>query len=140
MIGAERRGRVYRARLRRHGDTSSRGRICARSVVARRSLEQETKRPRVLEARRIRKKKKHCGEDLREQADRSATSTLAVVQAPCNTMTPVAPGSSEANAVVAAINGALAPRLDGIQEQMVMLARHDESEVGCGPTECTGTT
>ena len=33
-------------------------------------------------------------------------------------MTPVAPGlqlSSEANAIVAAIGGALAPRLDGIQ-------------------------
>ena len=49
--------------------------------------------------------KTHCAEDQREQADRAATSsTLAVVQAPCNTMTPVAPGlqlSSEANAIVA---------------------------------------
>ena len=36
--------------------------------------------------------KKHCTEDLREQADRSATSpALAVVQAAGNTMTPVAP-------------------------------------------------
>ena len=44
---------------------------------------------------------------------------------PCNTMTPVAPAlqlSSEANAIVAAINGALAPRLDGIQGQMGLLA------------------
>ena len=77
----------------------------------------------MLEARRIRK---HSTEYLREQADRSATSsTVAVVQAPCNTMTPVAPGlqlSSEANAIVAAISGALAPRLDGTQEQMGMLA------------------
>ena len=70
--------------------------------------------------------KKHFAENLREQADRSATSsTLDVVQAPCNTMTPVAPGSqlsSEANAIVAAINGSLAPRLDGIQGQMGMVA------------------
>ena len=82
---------------------------------------------RVLEARRIRKKKKkHFTEDLREQADRSATSSaLAVVQAPGNTMTLVVPPlqlSSEANAIVAAINGALAPQLDGIQGQMEMLA------------------
>ena len=51
--------------------------------------------------------------------------TLAVVQGPCNTMTPVAPGSqpsSGAIAFVAAINGALAPRLDGIQGQMGMMA------------------
>ena len=80
---------------------------------------------RVLEARRIRKK--HCAEDLREQADRSASSALAVVQAPCNTMTPVAPGlqlSSEANATAAAINGALVPPLDGIRGQMGMMAGH----------------
>ena len=40
-------------------------------------------------------------------------------------MKPVAPGlqlSSEANAIVAAIGGALAPRLDGIQGQMGMVA------------------
>ena len=40
-------------------------------------------------------------------------------------MTPVAAPlqlSSEANAIVAAINGALAPRLDGIHGQMEMLA------------------
>ena len=42
-------------------------------------------------------------------------------------MTPAGPApvlqlSSEANAIVAAINGALAPRLDGIQGQMEMLA------------------
>ena len=40
-------------------------------------------------------------------------------------MTPAAPGlqlSSEANAIVTAISGALAPRLDGIQGQMGMLA------------------
>ena len=40
-------------------------------------------------------------------------------------MTPVTSGlqlSSEASAIVAAINGALAPRLDGIQGQMGMLA------------------
>ena len=69
--------------------------------------------------------KKHCAEDLREQADRPATSTLVVVQAPGITMTPVAPGlrlSSEANAIVAAIKGALSPRLHGIQGQMGMLA------------------
>ena len=39
-------------------------------------------------------------------------------------MTPVGPGaqlSSEANAIVAAINGALALRLDGTQGQMEML-------------------
>ena len=84
----------------------------------------------MLEARRnFRKKKKHCKEDLREQAERSATSsTLAVVQAPCHAMTPVASVlqlSFEANAIVAAINGGLTPRLDGIQEpreQMGMLA------------------
>ena len=81
---------------------------------------------RVLEARRIRKKKKkHCTEDLRDQADRSATSSsLAVVQAPGNTMTPVPLPlllSFEANATVAAINGALAPRVGGIQELMGML-------------------
>ena len=40
-------------------------------------------------------------------------------------MTPVAPAlelSSEAPAIVAAISGAVAPRLDGIQGQMEMLA------------------
>ena len=71
---------------------------------------------------------KDCTEDLREQADGSATSSsLAVVQALCITMTlvaPVAQFSSEANAIVAAINVALAPRLDGIQGQMGMLAGH----------------
>ena len=82
---------------------------------------------RVLEARRIRKKKKkHCTDDLREQADRSATSSaLAVVQAPGNTLTSVAAPlqlSLEANAIVAAVNGALALRLDGIQGLMGMLA------------------
>ena len=65
---------------------------------------------RALEARRNRKKKKkRCAEDLREQADRSTASTLVVAPAPCNTMTPVAPGlqlSYAANAIVAAINGA----------------------------------
>ena len=68
---------------------------------------------------------KHCTQDLREQADRSTTSALVAVQAPCGAMTPVAPPlrvSSEANAIVAAIDGALAPRLDGIQGQMEMLA------------------
>ena len=62
---------------------------------------------------------------MSKQTDRATSFTLAVVQAPCNTMTPVAPGlqlSSEANAIVTAINGALAPRLDGIQGQMEMLA------------------
>ena len=68
----------------------------------------DTRRPGVelLDARRF-FFFKHCTEDLREQADRSAiSSTLAVVQAPCNMVTPVAPGlqlSSEANAIVAAI-------------------------------------
>ena len=50
---------------------------------------------------------KHCTEDLREQADRS-TASLVAVQAPCDTMTPVAPGlqlSSEANAIVAGTDG-----------------------------------
>ena len=93
----------------RHGD----------AAVEEESAQDPWRRPGVESARRIRK---HCAENLREQADRSATfSTLAVVQAPCNTMTPVAPGSqlsSEANAIVAAINGALAPRPDGIQGQM----------------------
>ena len=90
---------------------------------ARRCLEQKT---RSWEFWKLGGLDKHCAEDLREQAERSATSsTLAVVQAACNTMTPVAPGlqqSSEANAVVAAINGALAPRLGGIQGPMGMLA------------------
>ena len=107
----------------RHGDPSCRGRICTRSVGARRCLEQKT---RSWEFWKLGGLDKHCAEDLREQAERSATSsTLAVVQAACNTMTPVAPGlqqSSEANAVVAAINGALAPRLGGIQGPMGMLA------------------
>ena len=48
-------------------------------------------------------------------------------------MTPVAPGlepSSEAKTIGAAINGALAPRLDGIQGQMEMLAgQNDDPEV-----------
>ena len=59
--------------------------------------------------------KKHCAEDLREQADRPATSSaLAVVQAPGDSMTPVVPPpqlSSEANATVAAINGELEPTM-----------------------------
>ena len=60
-------------------------------------------------------------EDLREQTHTSAT---AVVAAPGFTMAPAAPAmqlSAEASAFVAAINGALAPRLDGIQGPMRML-------------------
>ena len=52
-------------------------------------------------------------------------------------MTPVAPGlqlSSEANAIVAAINGALALRLDGIQGQMEMLAGQ-MPRAGSSPTD-----
>ena len=69
--------------------------------------------------------KKHCTEDLREQTDRSATTAVVAVQTPRNTMTPAAHVmqlSSEASATVAAINGASAPRLDGIQGQMGLLA------------------
>ena len=48
---------------------------------------------------------------------------MVAVQSLGGTMTPAAPApvlqlSSEANAIVIAINGALAPRLDAIQEQM----------------------
>ena len=53
------------------------------------------------------------------------TDLQHVVQALGDTVTFVAPPlqlSTEANATVAAINGALAPRFDGIQGQMVMLA------------------
>ena len=57
---------------------------------------------------------KHCTEDLREQVDRCATS-YALAVFPLQLL-------SEANATVAAINGALAPRPDGIQEQMVQLS------------------
>ena len=76
--------------------------------------------------------KEHCAEVLCEQADRSTASTLVVVQAPSNTMTLVAPGlqlSSEANAIWAAVNGALAPRLDGIQGHMGMLVVQLSSQV-----------
>ena len=59
-------------------------------------------------------------------------------------MTPVAPApvlqlSSEANAIVAAINGALAPRLDGIQGQMEMLAGQ-VTQLGDCTVGSTGTT
>ena len=60
-----------------------------------------------------------CNEDVREQTDRSA---LVLQLAPPSAMTPVIHLSPEANAMVAAINGALAPRLDGIQGQMGWLA------------------
>ena len=61
-------------------------------------------------------------EDLREQTDTSTTT--AVVTVPVNTMAPVTPtiSSVEAGATVAAMNGALTQRLDGIQGQMGMLA------------------
>ena len=74
--------------------------------------------------------KKRSTEDLRGQTDRSAASALVAVQAPCNTMTPVAlvmQLSTKASASVAAINGALVPRLDGIQGQMGMLAGQVQS-------------
>ena len=128
VIGAERRGRVYRARLRstlavsgpRHGDPSSRGRICTRSVAR----NPWSRRPGVESSGgSIDSKKTLCNGPTRTSL--SATSTVAVVQVCCNTMTPVAPVlqlSSEANAIMAAINAALAPRLDGIQGQMGMLA------------------
>ena len=70
-----------------------------------------SRRPGAESSGRSTDSKKHCTEDLRERADRAATSTLAVVQPPCNTMTTVAPGlqlSSVAKAIVAAIDGALA--------------------------------
>ena len=125
MIGTERRGRVYHARLRWRSQNLP---PCGFWTRTRRPqlhtdpLLQEdpwSRRPRAESSQSSTDSKKHCAEDLREQADRSA------VQAPCNTMTPVAHGlqlSSEENAIVAAINGALAPRLDGIEGQMGMLA------------------
>ena len=61
----------------------------------------------------------------------------------CNTMTPVCCGvqlPSEANAIVAAVNGALAPRLDGIKGQTVMLAGQMTSLGSDVVGECTGQT
>ena len=69
--------------------------------------------------------KKICVENLREQTERTALVPVlpAAASAFSTEMTPVVPLSPEANAIVAAINGAVAQRRDGIQGQMGMLAR-----------------
>ena len=63
--------------------------------------------------------KKRCAEYLREQTDRS--TAIVAIPAPTTAMTPVLQLSAEANAIVAAIHGALAQRLEGSQGRMGML-------------------
>ena len=131
VVGVERRGRVSRAlprwwsqslplsvtwtqnrtrRPQQHTQNLRKIRGCKKIPGA------EYQELRVLEARRNRKNT--VQRTYVSKQTESTPSTLVAVQARCNTMTPVAPVlqlSSEAYAIVAAINGALAPRLDGIQ-------------------------
>ena len=75
--------------------------------------------------------KKHCMDDLREQADR-VTSVLVSAHAQCTTMVAVSTGmqlSAEAGSSVAAINGTLPPRLDGIQRMLAGQMTSLKSEV-----------
>ena len=66
-------------------------------------------------------------DDARERTERTAA---VPVPDPAVEMVLVMQILSEANAIVAAVSGALAPRLDGVQRQMVLMAE----QVGCGTT------
>ena len=83
--------------------------------------------------------KKHGTEELRAQTDNNSS---VAVQAPCNTMTPAAPVmqiSAEASAIVAAIDGALAPRWDPGTDGNASGANDELENRGCS-IGSTGST